>query len=134
MRVRALADVTGTIGSVVCAAHCLLGPLTLLIAPALPALLLVDGAFHQVMLYIVVPAGLVGFALGCWRHKDRWTMAIGGVGLLGLSLAATAGHDYLGVTSERGVTLLAAFVLMLAHARNYRLCRTEQCQHQGDTR
>lgn len=132
MKVSAIADAVGTTGSVICAAHCLAGPAVLLTGSLLPTILLPDESFHQAMLCLLLPTGLVAFTLGCRRHKDLFTLLLGVAGLLGLTLTATVLHDLLGETSEKVVTLLAVSLLLAGHIRNFRLCRASQCQHECD--
>ena len=129
VKFRVVADAVGTTGSVICAVHCLAGPMLLLTGSFLPTVLLPDESFHRAMLWLLLPAGAVAFALGCRRHKDLFTLLLGVAGLVGLTVAATALHGLLGETGEKVVTLLATSVLFAGHIRNFRLCRADECQH-----
>lgn len=129
MTVRSLADTAGIASSAVCAAHCLVGPVLLSIGPALPSVGLDGESFHRALLFIVLPSGLIAFALGCWRHRDFHTLGLGALGLAGLVLSATWLHELGGDRVERITTLGAASALILAHLRNYRLCRSMHCEH-----
>jgi hypothetical protein len=132
VRARAIADVVGTIGSTVCAVHCLAGPLMLLTGAVLPSTLLPDESFHRAMLWLVLPTGAVAFALGCRRHKDLGTFILGVAGLAAYWLAATTLHRSLGEIGEKVVTLFAAAALITGHLRNFRLCRAHDCRHDCD--
>jgi hypothetical protein len=46
-----------------------------------------------------------------------------------LVFAALAGHALLGENGERVTTLLGATFIALAHIRNYKLCRSLDCDH-----
>jgi hypothetical protein len=132
VRARAIADVVGAIGSAICAVHCLASPLVLLTGAVLPSALLPDESFHEAMLWLVLPTGIVAFSLGCRRHKDLYTFLLGAAGLLGYWLAATKLHGSLGETGEKVFMLLAATALIGGHIRNFRLCRADHCRHDCD--
>lgn len=122
-----VADRVGVFASSACAIHCLLVPSLLVAGVALPASLLREEAIHQALLFLVLPAALVAFGIGCWRHKDSLVLGIGAVGLLGIS-AATFFHDVLGESGERILTVISTALLITAHIRNYRLCRSRNCE------
>lgn len=128
-RLSAVADWLGIAASTACALHCILVPVLLLSGTVLPASLLGDELFHQAMVMAIVPAAFVAFGIGCWRHKDQWVLALGLIGLTGIVLSATVLHDIIGELGERTVTLLSAAILVLAHYRNFRLCRSAYCAH-----
>ena len=121
------ADVVGTVGSSLCALHCAILPLSLVLGTTLPLTLMGEEIFHLGLLCLVLPAGIVAFSLGCREHRDTWVLALGTIGMLGILLAATVLHDVLGESGERTATLAAAVVLISAHVRNYRLCRASRC-------
>lgn len=126
-----MADGLGVVSSALCAIHCLAAPALLVAGTALPAAFLADERFHQALLLIVLPAAGIAFAIGCRKHKDQRVLVMAVVGVLGLVLASTLLHDLVGETGERAVTVGAAGFLIAAHVRNYRLCRTDRCEHSG---
>lgn len=129
-RVTSIADRFGIMASTVCALHCILVPTLLITGTVLPASLLDnDELFHRAMLWIILPAALLAFGLGCWRHKDRLVLALGTTGLIGMALSATVLHDVAGKVGERSVTLVSAAILVTAHYRNFQLCRSFSCGH-----
>ena len=129
--VRTFADWLGIAASTACGVHCILLPTLLVTGTVLPATILGDESFHQAMLWMILPAAIVAFGLGCWRHKDRWVLALGMIGLTGMLLSATVLHDLIGEVGERIVTLLSAAVLVSAHYRNFRICRSSGCAHES---
>lgn len=131
-RTRQLADRIGIASSTLCAVHCLVGPILLVAGTAIPSVWQPDESFHLLLLWAILPAALVAFGLGCWRHKDRWVLALGLVGLMGICAAALAGHERLGEISERALTIGSATLLITAHGRNARLCRTDEGTHEGE--
>lgn len=125
---RAIADVIGLSGSAMCAIHCLLIPLLLISSTSLPVSFFTDEAFHRAMLWLVIPSALVAFSLGCWSHRDRLVILLGVIGIVGLFLSAFWFHDILGEVGERVGTLVSAAAIVLAHIRNWRLCRATTCE------
>ena len=82
------------------------------------------------MLVLILPTSLIALTVGCRKHKDRWTIALGAVGLTVLSITALVGHDLLGTFGERVTTSIGGVVLAVAHIRNYLSCRRVDCQHE----
>lgn len=130
--IRSMAEVLGACGSTLCALHCLLVPLVLVSGTALPISVLGGESFHRGMLWLVLPAGVVAFSLGCRRHKDRFVVLLGVAGIGGLLLSAVWLHDILGEAGESAATVLSAAVLVAAHIRNWWLCRGDDCGHDCD--
>lgn len=96
LEVRSFVDGLGVIGATACALHCIAVPVLLVLGSTEPSAFLRDESFHSRMLWLVVPAALHPFALGCQRHKDRWVLLLGAFGLAGLVLARTVLHDLIG--------------------------------------
>ena len=128
----AVADWLGIAASSACAVHCILVPALLVTGAVLPVSFLGDELFHKAMLWLILPTAIVAFGIGCWRHKDRWVLALGMTGLVGMVLAVAVLHDLVGEAGERVVTVISAAVLISAHVRNYQLCRSSGCVHDLD--
>ncbi|MGH0034490.1 MAG: MerC domain-containing protein [Myxococcota bacterium] len=128
--VRSLADGIGILGSAACALHCLAAPILLVAGTALPASFSTDESFHQMLLWAILPASILAFGLGCWRHKDHWVFLLGVLGLLGLSSSVAAPHDLIGESGERLLTVGSTGLLIAAHLRNFRRCRADGCDHE----
>ena len=126
---RIFADWFGIAASTACAMHCLLVPTLLVTGTILPASVFADEAFHQMMLWLILPAAIVAFGIGCWRHKDQWVLVLGIAGLAGMVLAVAVLHDLVGELGERIVTVLSAAVLVAAHFRNFQICQSLECKH-----
>ena len=128
--IRTIADGLGVVGATVCALHCIALPALLVLGSAVPTVFLDGESFHRSMLWLVVPSAVLAFALGCRRHKDRVVLLLGAVGIVGMVLAGTVLHDVVGEAAEKVVTLASAALLIAAHLRNFKLCRSESCQHE----
>ncbi len=124
---RTIADGLGIVGATACAIHCIAIPTLLVLGTTVPAFLAGDESFHKLMLWLVVPSAAIAFSLGCWRHKDLWVLLLGVLGATGLVLAGTVLHDLVGEVGERVATLVSASLLIAAHVRNFKLCRSESC-------
>ena len=59
---------------------------------------------------------------------------MGGIGLAGLTASLTVLHDLLGENGERVVATASAALLIAAHLRNFRLCRSDACMHPQTSR
>ena len=129
--IRSFADWLGIAASAACGVHCVLLPTLLVAGTALPASFLTDESFHLAMLWLILPAAVVAFGIGCWRHKDRLVFVLGAVGLSGMVWAAFFAHDLIGENGERVVTVLSALVLIAAHLRNFHVCRSTGCTHES---
>ncbi len=110
--------------------HCILVPTLLVTGTVLPASILGGEFFHLAMIWMILPAAIIAFGIGCWQHKDRWVLGLGIIGLTGIVLSATVLHDVIGEVGEIAGTLLSASILVFAHYRNFRLCRASACAHE----
>lgn len=128
-RTTSIADSVGIFASGLCAVHCIAIPVLLLTGTVVPASFFTDEGFHKAMLWLIVPAALIGLGVGCRRHKDRQVLILGVIGVIGIVLAGTVLHDWLGETGERVATVVAATILIAAHYRNFRLCRADHGSH-----
>ncbi|MEM8983417.1 MAG: MerC domain-containing protein [Pseudomonadota bacterium] len=129
-RTSSIADSIGILASGLCAIHCILIPVLLLTGTVVPASFFTDEGFHKATLWLILPAALIGLGLGCRRHKDRTVLTLGVIGAVGIAVAGTVLHEWLGETGERVATVIFATMLIVAHYRNYRLCRSADCEHE----
>ena len=136
--------------AVVCAVHCLLTPILLILFPILATTFWVQENFHLWMLLFVLPTTGFAMFLGCRKHKDAFVIGFSVLGLaclLAVSLYESFFHlgqmlqhssecvkctqggwkTYLSATTF--ANMLGGSFLAGAHVRNYRLCRRLQCSH-----
>jgi hypothetical protein len=122
-------DSLAVILSGTCMVHCLALPVLVTLFPIVQGSLLEEQYFHLIMLGLILPTSLIALAVGCRKHKDPVTMALGAAGLITLTVTALIGHEIFGFLGERIVTSFGGLILATAHIRNYRCCREENCQH-----
>ncbi|MEC7825415.1 MAG: MerC domain-containing protein [Pseudomonadota bacterium] len=106
--------------SSLCVIHCLATPLILIILPSLGALVADNHEmFHQVILFFVLPVGVLALWAGYRHHHNLSILLIGLAGLGLLLIAAFFGHDYFGETGETALTIFASLIIATAHVRNF---------------
>ena len=109
--------------SVICAVHCLMMPVLLLMLPSLAALSLTGEAFHVWLLVAVIPCSVYALTLGCKQHKRYRLLLLGALGLGLLVLAVVLGADYLGELGEKILTVSGAILVSIGHWLNFKLCQ-----------
>ncbi len=108
--------------SSMCVLHCLLTPILLIAIPSLAGVaLLNDETFHRVMLFFVVPSGVLALAIGYSHHQKGGLAMSGLLGLVVLSSPFWLGHEYLGETGEVVVSVIGSAIIVAVHTINYRL-------------
>lgn len=75
------ADRIGVVASVLCAIHCAVTPLLLLLLPSFGRVW-AHPASHWGMALFVVPLAVVMLSMGYRRHRRTWVLATGGTGIL----------------------------------------------------
>ncbi|TYK65750.1 MerC domain-containing protein [Colwellia echini] len=116
--------------SMLCAIHCLLLPLILVLLPSLGALQLQNEAFHLWMLIAVIPISTYALTLGCKKHKNYYLLAWGVLGLVLMILAVLFGHEIAGESGEKLLTLFGAMFVSIAHWQNFKRCQQDvKCKH-----
>lgn len=131
--IQSIADKTAISLSFICAIHCLLLPVALVLYPALAGLPLGDESFHRWLLMGVVPMSVVALFLGCRKHKRYHVIWKGGIGVGMLIVAAVLGHDVLGEMGEKLITVLAAGLIVIGHWQNHKLCQQKKnCCHETE--
>ena len=136
----------------VCAVHCLLTPIVIVMLPIVATSFLVHQNFHLWMLYLVIPTTSFAIFMGCRKHKDKWVFTLSTIGLsilisalayerqqtptAELAVAAHCQHCVRALGQDAQPLNLAAWIntlgglfLASAHIRNYRLCRRTACTH-----
>jgi hypothetical protein len=108
--------------SSLCVVHCLLTPILLIAIPSLAGVtMLNDETFHRLMLFFVVPCGVLALAIGYTHHRQRWLAVSGLIGLAVLSSPLWLGHAYLGEKGELVVSILGSLMIVAVHTINYKL-------------
>lgn len=112
-----LLDRMGMSLSVLCLIHCLAFPFFILFVPSMDWLFTNETLVHWILLGLALPVSLVAFGHGLRYHGDWLTLILGGLGLLLLIVGVS---HLLGHESEFYLTVPGAFILFVAHVRNWR--------------
>lgn len=136
--------------SIICAIHCLLTPILVVLLPILATTFWVHKDFHLWMLFFVLPTTSLAVFLGCKKHRDKFVVGLSAIGLGSLFAVAifesvfhvnqVLQHDsnclhcmHDGLNGHFNITalinILGGLFLASAHFRNYRLCRRLRCTH-----
>ena len=126
--------------AVLCAIHCLIIPVMIVAVPLISTTFFVHENFHLWMLIAVFPTTLASVLLGCKKHRDKYVLAFCFMGLTLLvgayfmeqqgvahcaSCAGTAAGSSL--SNIAWINTLGGVFLILAHSRNFYLCRKLSC-------
>lgn len=124
-RIQKFTDYTSLSLAGICVVHCFLLPVALILFPVVGSTFLFEEIFHELMLFLVIPASVVAISLGCRQHKDFSVIMLGVLGLCFLLIGAFATTGY----QESVLTLVGALIMASGHLRNFRLCRKDGCGH-----
>lgn len=109
--------------SMLCAIHCLALPVLLVLIPSLSSLPLQNEAFHIWMIVAVIPTSIYALTVGCKKHQRYRLLLWGASGLIFMILAISLGHEIIGGSGEKILTLLGATLVVIAHLENFRRCQ-----------
>ncbi|MES9857903.1 MAG: MerC domain-containing protein [Sedimenticola sp.] len=115
------ADTFAICVSLLCTVHCLTMPILLVSLPFLSGLFFTEETFHIWMVFAVLPISLYALYIGKKTHGKNMPFIIGGLGLLVLISAVLIGHNLLGETGEKSLTVLGSIAVASAHIWNYRI-------------
>ena len=109
--------------SMLCTIHCLVLPLLLVLLPSLGSLQLQNEAFHLWMIAAVIPISIYALTMRCKKHQ-RYRLLLWGIsGLVLMILAVSLGHEIVGESGEKILTLLGATFVVIAHFGNFKRCQ-----------
>ncbi len=124
-RIQKLTDYTSISLAGICVVHCFLTPVALILFPVVGSTFVAEEIFHEMVLFLVIPASVVAIFLGCRHHKDFNVIMLGILGLGFLLAGAFVATGY----GEYILTFIGAFIIISGHLRNFRLCRKDGCDH-----
>lgn len=126
--------------AVLCAIHCLVVPILIVLVPLINTTFFVHQDFHLWMLIAVFPTTLASILIGCRKHKDKFVFIACILGLASLvlafclqqqgiahceSCATESGTSKIG--SVAWINTFGGAFLIFAHSRNFYLCRKASC-------
>ena len=118
-------DLTAIILSALCALHCLFIPLDLLFVPSLAAYFFAQEAFHQILIFFIIPISIIAMFLGCRKHKKYNIFLYGIIGVALLLISAFWGHDLFGESGEIILTIFGSSIISVGHFKNQRHCKDD---------
>ena len=136
--------------SFICAIHCLLTPVAVVLFPILATSIWVKHDFHLWMIFLVLPTTATAVFLGCRKHKDKaiLILSISGLSLLTIVALYEAFAHYFFLSSHHHdcahhhghahgiftptviINIIGGTLLSSAHVRNFWLCRKSKCTHE----
>ncbi len=119
--------------SMLCAIHCLVFPVILVLLPSLAVLPLEDESFHYWMLVAVIPTSAYALTMGCRQHKHYSLFIPGILGLTSLIAALILGDIFQSETLEKALTLIGAVIIALVHYKNFKLCHRKSMTISGQS-
>ncbi len=123
LRKHTILDTCAVVISALCAVHCLALPMILLAFPLLGGSVLSDEAFHQILLWFIVPTSFIAIAAARRTHPDTAVLLLVGSGLAILLVGALWAHDYAAPQIDTALSISGGLILAIGHIRNLRLCR-----------
>ncbi|RPF90498.1 MAG: MerC domain-containing protein [Rhizobiales bacterium TMED168] len=113
--------------SLLCVMHCLLFPLFLILSSNYLTLFLNNELFHYTLLFLIVPLSLFALTIGLKNHNSFNIFIFGFIGIIFLLSALFFDIKILFVSSEIFLTILGSSFMMIAHYKNFQLCRHLDC-------
>ena len=86
-------DNFGLTVSAVCAIHCILLPVLIILSPYIEMAFFTSHEFHETLMYFILPTSLIAFTLGCRKHNDD-IVKLGGICAIFVLLIAIALHEF----------------------------------------
>jgi hypothetical protein len=123
-------DGTAAMLSMLCLVHCLALPVLVAVLPLVASSFVADATFHRWMLLAVVPTSTLAFGMGYRSHRDVSMLAVGGVGLSLLALAAYGGL-LVGLSAVGDTVLTVCGGLLLATAHGINRWRSHRLTHRS---
>ncbi len=122
-------DKTAIVLSFLCALHCTVLPIVLILLPSISGLLAFDPeALHLWLIFAVIPISLYAVISGFRYHSNKNILFISSIGMILLVAAVVFGHDILDGKGEVILTLAGSLLVMFGHLRNFTLRRNKTCE------
>ncbi len=125
--VQSVADKSAIAVSTICALHCLILPVAVVMYPSTLGFLPGDETIHLALLFVVIPISSFALFRGAKVHKKGKIFAVGTCGLFILVLAVAFGHDILGEIGEKVLTVIGSLLVVTAHIQNHLTCQRTDC-------
>lgn len=123
MKLQSFSDKAAISLSFVCVLHCLALPIFLVLFPSLALMTFNDEAFHQWILFGILPLSVIALVIGFLHHHNYSVILISCLGLSILVGTAMLDHELLGKYGEILLTVIGSAIIAFGHFRNSRLRR-----------
>ncbi len=117
-------DNFGITVSALCAIHCILLPILIILSPYIELAFITSHEFHETLMYFILPTSVIAFTIGCRKHNDE-IVKLGCICAIFVLLIAIALDDFSEILSIL-LTLFASTLLIFTHLRNRTLCSEEK--------
>lgn len=119
-------DKLGVLFSSLCALHCLLTPLLIVVSPFLGEIF-EQAWVHTLLALFVAPVGVYAFTSGYRHHKNKWLMLLGLSGVVLVVTALLMNHEH-SAAPRHGfeldyLTVAGSLILVGAHLWNRKACQ-----------
>ena len=126
MKTHPIADKFAASLSIACALHCLLVPSFLIVTSGTLALSIDNEIIHWTILFLAAPISIYALVTGVSNHNDYGVFLLGLSGL-GILIATALSESILAETYVIIFTLIGSAFVVLAHIRNFQLCKELDC-------
>lgn len=121
MKIQIASDKAAISLSAICVVHCLALPLLMIVFPTLALAILSDEAFHQWLLYAILPISCIALSVGFMHHRNWSVLGISAVGLTILVGTGFIDHEVMVHEMEVLLTVMGSAIIAYGHFRNSRL-------------
>ena len=120
-------DKFGMILSLACIVHCFFVPSFVILTSGFYSFSLDNEFVHKLLVSLAFP--ISGFALlsGYKFHQKALFLFLGILGLSALIVAVVSGESMLGEFWEKALTLMGSVLVVIAHFKNYQICKSQDC-------
>ena len=123
-------DRVGSVVSFICAVHCMITPLFIVVFPIAVAELLGHSMAHNTLIIASICLATISIAIGHKRHKNYNIFILPVVAALLFVFTAHQHNDWHSDWSSSLILATAGLILLATHLINRRLCeRCGNCKH-----
>lgn len=115
-------DKIGLSLSFICAIHCMITPILVLLLPIVAHYYMSQEWFHWVLALLIVPVGIFAFVSGFKHHRKTIVFYLGIPGLIIVGIIPLFFHEYFVWWSEALLMVIGSTLLISSHWINRKSC------------